>query len=158
MDTIQLKAVSVRLKSMWSSSSEQTHSLKIVPRLLIVDDEETVCFSMSDYFSLHGYLVDTARDLAEASRLIAVEDYHVIIQDLRLDATGDKSGIHVIRIAHQKCPETRIVVLTAYGSGEIEKETRRWGASAFLQKPKPLSQVAQVVQNLIEAPLRKLAS
>ena len=154
MGIMHLRTVSGRLKSFWGRTPART----INPRLLIVDDEETVCFSMSEYFSLHGYLVDTAHDLAEASRLIAAEDYQVIIQDLRLDSTGDTSGINVIRIAHQKCPATHIVVLTAYGSNEMERETRRYGASAFLQKPKPLSQVAQVVQSLLESPVRKLAS
>jgi len=49
-------------------------------------------------------------------------------------------------------PQTRIIVLTAYGSSEMEDEARRCGADAFLRKPKPLSQVAQVVQGLLEAP------
>ena len=31
------------------------------PRLLVVDDEESICFSMSEYFSLHGFNVDTAQ-------------------------------------------------------------------------------------------------
>jgi len=44
------------------------------------------------------------------------------------------------------------VVLTSYGSPEIEAEARTAGADAFLRKPKPLSQVAQVVQGLIESP------
>jgi len=43
-------------------------------------------------------------------------------------------------------------VLTSYGSQEFEEEARRAGADAFLHKPKPLSQVAQVVQGLIESP------
>jgi FixJ family two-component response regulator len=43
-------------------------------------------------------------------------------------------------------------VLTAYGSIEVETETMKNGADAFLRKPKPLSQVAQVIQGLIDSP------
>ncbi len=126
-----------------------------LPRLLIVDDEESICFSMSEYFSLHGYKVDTAREFDQAEKLVENTDYQVIIQDLRLSTTRNPDGLDVIKLAHKNHPETRIVVLTAYGSAEMEDEARRCGADAFLRKPKPLSQVAQVVQGLIESPAKE---
>ncbi|CAN5856124.1 hypothetical protein BH18ACI4_BH18ACI4_06590 [soil metagenome] len=126
-----------------------------VPRLLVVDDEESICFSMSEYFSLHGFNVDTAREIEEAEKLVENFEYRVIIQDLRLGATRNPDGLDIIRLAHKRHPETRIVVLTAYGSAEMEDEARRSGADAFLRKPKPLSQVAQVVQGLIESPAKQ---
>jgi DNA-binding NtrC family response regulator len=124
------------------------------PRLLVVDDEESICFSMSEYFSLHGFKVDTAREVEEAEKLVESTEYRVIIQDLRLGTTRDPDGLNIIKMAHERNPETRIIVLTAYGSAEMEDEARRCGADAFLRKPKPLSQVAQVVQGLIESPAK----
>ncbi len=123
-----------------------------MPRLLVVDDEESICFSMGDYFSLHGFNVDTAKEFEEAERLIETTDYRVIIQDLRLGSTRNPDGLDIIKLVHKRNPDTRIIVLTAYGSDEIEDEARRAGADAFLRKPKPLSQVAQVVQGLLESP------
>jgi DNA-binding NtrC family response regulator len=120
--------------------------------LLVVDDEESICFSMREYFSQHGFKVDTARELEEAEGLINATDYGVIIQDLRLGLTRNPDGIEIIRLVHKRNPDTRIIVLTSYGSKEVEEEARRAGADAFLRKPKPLSQVAQVVQGLIESP------
>ena len=128
-----------------------------MPRLLVVDDEASICFSMSEYFSLHGFKVDTARETEEAEKLIEATSYEVIIQDLRLGATRDPDGLKIIKLANQRNPQTRIVVLTAYGSSEIEDEAKRCGADAFLRKPKPLSQVAQVVQGLIESPAKQSA-
>ena len=128
-----------------------------VSRLLVVDDEESICFSMSEYFSLHGYKVDTARELEDAEKLVESTEYQVIIQDLRLGTNRDADGLHIIRLAHRRHPDTRIIVLTAYGSAEMEDEAIRCGADAFLRKPKPLSQVAQVVQGLIESPAKQAA-
>jgi len=128
-----------------------------IPRLLVVDDEESICFSMCEYFSLQGYKVDTAREMEEAEKLVESSEYQVIIQDLRLATTRDPDGLNVIKLAHQRHPSTRIIVLTAYGSAEMEDEARRCGADAFLRKPKPLSQVAQVVQGLIESPAKQAA-
>ena len=128
-----------------------------MPRLLVVDDEESICFSMSEYFSLHGFKVDTARDLEEAEELIETTAYEVVIQDLRLGMTRNPDGLDIIRRIQERNPSTRIIILTAYGSTEMEDEARRCGADAFLRKPKPLSQVAQVIQGLIEAPPKHAA-
>jgi DNA-binding NtrC family response regulator len=127
------------------------------PRLLVVDDEESICFSMSEYFSLQGYKVDTASEVEEAEKLLGATNYRVVIQDLRLTMTNSHDGFDMIRLIKKHNPQARIVVLTAYGSAEIEDEARRCGADAFLRKPKPLSQVAQVVQGLIESPPRRAA-
>jgi DNA-binding NtrC family response regulator len=123
-----------------------------MPRLLVVDDEESICFSMSEYFMHHGFKVDTAQEIEEAEKLIESTNYSVVIQDLRLGINKNPDGLEIIRLINSRNPATRIIVLTAYGSSEMEDEARRSGADAFLRKPKPLSQVAQVVQGLIEAP------
>ena len=123
-----------------------------MPRLLIVDDEESICFSMSEYFSLHGFKVDTATEVEEVEKLLEVQDYKVIIQDLRLGTTHNSDGLEMIRMVRDHNPQARIIVLTSYGSAEVEDEAKRCGADAFLRKPKPLSQVAQVVEGLLESP------
>ena len=126
-------------------------------RLLIVDDEESICFSMSEYFSMHGYDVDTARETEDAEKLLESTEYKVVIQDLRVGKNGNPEGLEMIRTIRAQNPQTRIIVLTAYGSAEMEAEARRSGADAFLRKPKPLSEVAQVVEGLIESPVRHAA-
>jgi len=160
---LTLKTVSGRLWELFRGR-EQT-AVEITDRaesgstkLLVVDDEESICFSMSEYFSQQGFAVDTAREIEEAEGLIKEIDYQVIIQDLRLGLARHPDGIDIIKLVHKRNPETRIVVLTSYGSPEVEAEARRAGADAFLRKPKPLSQVAQVVQGLIESPRSGTAS
>ena len=123
-------------------------------QLLIVDDEESICFSMKEYFTHHGFAVETVTDRHEAERKIRSGKFDVLIQDLRLGVTKDQDGLEIIRLAHECSPETRIVVLTAYGSSEVEHEAKASGADAFLRKPQPLSQVAQVVRGLLESPRR----
>lgn len=155
-----LKTVSGRLREFFRGWGQVTVGNRTDggPRnLLVVDDEESICFSMREYFSQHGYNVDTAREMDEAEGLIRETDYKVIIQDLRLGLTRHPDGIEIIKLVHKRNPDTRIIVLTSYGSKEVEEEARRAGADAFLRKPKPLSQVAQVVQGLIESPRARTA-
>jgi DNA-binding NtrC family response regulator len=156
---LKLKTVSGRLKEFfWGRDQTEIDRVEKTPRnLLVVDDEESICFSMSEYFSQHGFKVDTAREKEEAEGLIKETEYRVIIQDLRLGLERRSEGIEIIKLVHERNPNTRIVVLTAYGSPEAEAEARNAGADAFLRKPKPLSQVAQVVQGLIESPRTRAA-
>jgi DNA-binding NtrC family response regulator len=142
---------------MWVGRDDDSSKEVLTPRLLVVDDEESICFSMSEYFSLQGYRVDTAQEMEEAEKLIEATEYKVVIQDLRLGTNRNPDGLDMIKLIRDQNPETRIVVLTAYGSVEMEDEARRCGADAFLRKPKPLSQVAQVVQGLIESPPKQSA-
>lgn len=157
---LTLKTVSGRLKELFRGRDQTANDrVESTPRnLLVVDDEESICFSMSEYFSQHGFKVDTAREKEEAEGLIKQTEYRVIIQDLRLGLQRRSEGLEIIKLVHERNPNTRIVVLTAYGSPEAEEEARNAGADAFLRKPKPLSQVAQVVQGLIESPRTRAAA
>lgn len=157
---LKLKSVSGRLRELFRGREQRALTDRAEPgsrNLLVVDDEESICFSMSEYFSQHGFKVDTARELEEAERLIKSTDYKVIIQDLRLGLTRQPDGLEIIKLVHKRNPDTRIVVLTSYGSTEAEESARHAGADAFLRKPKPLSQVAQVIQGLIESPRTRAA-
>jgi len=118
-------------------------------KLLVVDDEESICFSMSEYFSLHGYQVDCAQTREEAESLLGVKGYSLVIEDIRLGGINDTEGLDVIEYIRQHHPKTRIIVLTAFGSSEMEAEARQRGADVFLRKPKPLSDLAQVIFGLI---------
>jgi len=159
---LTLKRVSGRLRELFLGRAQTAavpdRAKRASTKLLVVDDEESICFSMREYFSEHGFKVDTARELEEAEGLIKGTDYEVIIQDLRLGVDPRPDGLEIIKLVHEQNPETRIVVLTSYGSPAVEAEARRAGADAFLRKHKPLSQVAQVVQGLIESPRTHTAS
>ena len=118
-------------------------------RILIVDDEEPILFAMREYFAAHGFSVDCARETAEAESLLAHKDYAVAILDLRLSGTRGAEGLDLVASVRAISPATRIILLTAYGSREIEAEARRLGADAFLHKPKPLAEVAQIASGLM---------
>lgn len=116
-----------------------------------MDDEEPILFAMREYFTTKGYQVDCARETQEAEALLAENDYALAILDLRLSGTQGAEGLDIIESVREQSPQTRIILLTAYGSREIEAEARRRGADAFLHKPKPLSEVAKIASGLMAA-------
>jgi DNA-binding NtrC family response regulator len=119
-------------------------------RILMVDDKTTLCFAMREYFKLYSYQVDCAHDVDGATTLLNTSRYGVVIADLDLGGIHNLDGFKVIKMVQEQFPETRIIVLTAYGSAEVESAARDCGVSAFLHKPKPLSEVARIVFQLLQ--------
>jgi len=119
-------------------------------KILIVDDEEAILFAMRDYLTACGGEVDCAQDLDEAQALLSASHYAVVIADLRLTGLGGTEGLQLVSLVRNQSPGTRVVVLTAYGTQEMESEALRRGADAVLRKPKPLNQILQVVSGLVQ--------
>lgn len=118
------------------------------PRLLVVDDEEPILSAIRDYFEAQGYEVDCARELEEAEALLSHIRYALLIADLRLTGVHGNEGLELIRFACDRSPWTRTIVLTGYGSTEIETEAIGRGVDAFLQKPQPLAQLVAIADSL----------
>lgn len=114
-------------------------------KMLVVDDEKTITLAIKHYFAHHGYAVDCAQELEEAEALMANVGYDVVIADLRLTGIHGSEGLEIVRSVRERYPNTRVILLTAYGSPEIEEAAQRFGVHSFLQKPKPLAELAQVV-------------
>lgn len=118
-------------------------------RLLIIDDEEAILFAMRAYFTRRGYAVDCAREQRQAEELLAAGEYAVVIADLRLTGTHGAEGLEILGLVRERWPRTRLVLLTAYGSSELETEALRRGADAFLHKPQSLPDVERLVAGLV---------
>ena len=150
---LNLKTVSGRLRELFRGrdQSASLHHAEPGPRnLLVVDDEESICFSMSEYFSQHGFKVDTAHEMEEVEGLITQTEYKVLIQDLRLSMARRFDGIDIIKLVHKRNPDTRIVVLTSYGSPEAEAEAAvasRSGSSRF-DRIAPIARTVETVKQV----------
>jgi len=120
-------------------------------RLLIIDDEPPIRFALARYFGSFGCVVDTAGTVEEAETLIAAADYQAAIIDVRLSRGDD--GLALAGVLRNRYPEAKLVLLTAYGSADLEAEAREQGVDAVLNKPKPLADIAAVLEVLLSEPL-----
>lgn len=119
--------------------------------MLVVDDEKSITFAIKNYFVRHGYGVDCAQELEEAEALMTHLSYDVVIADLRLTGIHGSEGLEIVRTVRERHPNTKVILLTAYSTPEIEAAANRYGVHSFLQKPKPLAELAQVVFSVVPA-------
>lgn len=119
------------------------------PRILIVDDEESLLKVLSD--SLEGlageYEVVTAANGLEALEHLEEHPFELVITDYRMD---EMDGLELLEAIRSIRPETRVIMMTAYGSDELEEESRRLQAYRFLSKPLKLNTFRQVVEEALD--------
>jgi DNA-binding response OmpR family regulator len=121
-------------------------------KLLIIEDEDSILFAFHDYFTRLGYEVVCAPSRQQAEALIADSSYAAVVVDLRLGAGEEYQGLELARRVRERDPRTRVMIMTAYGTPQVEAEARRIGIDAFLHKPHPLGDVARLIAELTAAP------
>ena len=118
-------------------------------RMLIIDDEESIRESIQLYFDHHGYSVDVAGSVREATEHLVAAPYDIVITDLRLTQLPGYGGLEILRIVKDNAPKTVTILLTAYGSDEIERQAHELGVDRVIAKPLPLSELAGVITALL---------
>jgi DNA-binding NtrC family response regulator len=120
-----------------------------VVHILVVDDEEAILFALEEYVRARGCMIHAAREFEEAHALLSNIQYHLVVTDLRLGGIHRAEGLDVVSMVRECCPQTKVMVLTAYGDAAMEAEATRRGAHAFLHKSMPLRDIAQVAMELL---------
>ncbi|UCC39079.1 MAG: response regulator [Candidatus Aminicenantes bacterium] len=115
--------------------------------MLVVEDEDIMREALSDYFSDEGHKVDTADDGDKALEKFNLEDYNVMIVDLKLPG---RDGLSVLKEIRAKNPKARVIIITAYPSIETAKEAIRGGATDYLPKPFELDYLETIIRQSYE--------
>lgn len=100
--------------------------------VLVVDDEPAMRMALAVNFERTGWRVDTATGVHEALQKIQSNCYPLVVTDVRMP---DGSGLQVMRTVRKTCPETAVILLTAYGTVSEAVQAMRGGACDYLTKP-----------------------
>jgi two-component system response regulator RegA len=123
------------------------------PSLLIVDDDAVFRERLARAFNTRGYLVHTASNHAEGIAIARSESPEMAVVDLRMPGP---SGLELIRDLKEIDPETRILVLTGYGSIATTIDAMRLGAVYYLQKPADADQILAAFAQSERSPLESI--
>ncbi len=104
----------------------------MTPAILIVEDDELMRSFLMQILSEEGYRVAAAEDGKEGLAKVLSGDFDLVISDLRLPKL---SGLDLLREGRQEKPETRWIIITAFGSIGNAVEAIKAGASDYLTKP-----------------------
>jgi two-component system nitrogen regulation response regulator GlnG len=117
-----------------------------VPKLLIIDDEPAIRFSIEAVLDSEEISVFGAETADEGLRLAAEESPDVVLLDIRL---GPRSGLDVFHHLRQIDPKGLVIFITGHGSTDTAIEAMKLGAYDYLTKPLDLHQLRQVVEQAL---------
>jgi DNA-binding NtrC family response regulator len=116
-------------------------------RLLIVEDEDTLCKSLQRVFSKEGYEVDRADSAESAFKLLEGNSYDLIITDIILPGI---SGIELMTKYRETNPAQKVIIITAYASLTTAVEALKAGASDFIIKPLMHDEMKRAVSRALD--------
>ncbi len=119
-----------------------------VKKVLIVDDEETLTWSMAKSLSKDRdkYEVMVANDGKEALGLLKRNKIDLVITDIRMP---DINGLDLLLRVKKEYPHTKVIIMTAYGSSEIRREANRRGSLYYVEKPFEISEIRKIIIDLL---------
>ena len=120
-------------------------------RMLVVDEADAIRVVLRVYFEALGFAVDCARGLAQARELLERHAYDVVISDMCLEGPLGREGFEVAERVRELSPGTRTLMLTAFGSADVEREAQEHGVDLLLCKPQPLPDLAHHVADLLRS-------
>jgi two-component system response regulator RegA len=123
------------------------------PLILLVDDDERLRERLARALEKRGYLVRTAGNYDEALAAAQASSPELAVVDLRMPGP---SGLELIRALKENDPETRILVLTGYGSIATTVDAMRLGAVYYLQKPADADDIIAAFARAEAPPLEAL--
>lgn len=116
-------------------------------KILIVDDELSILLSLSYLLKTEGVEVLACNELEEAEEALAHAKFDLVLADIRMSGVNGIEGLELLSYVKEKF-DTKVIIMTGYGSPEIEAEAYRRGASHYFQKPLEINELLGKVAEL----------
>jgi ActR/RegA family two-component response regulator len=118
---------------------------KTKPEILFVDDDQAIRATLPLVLESFGFKVTSAANTRDAIRLIANQQFDVLIADLNIDRQGD--GFTIVSAMRSTRPEAVTFILTGYPAFEAALDAIRQQVDDYFLKPAEASQIVQAIED-----------
>jgi DNA-binding NtrC family response regulator len=135
------------------SKSDLAIPIKLGTRILVVDDEQSMCEFLRIMLSKEGYSVTSLTSANQAilelrqSTLAPDKKYALVITDLMMP---EMSGLELLKSAQKVDFDLDFIVMTAYGSIDTAVEALKNGAHDYITKPFKVDEIKIAIKNAID--------
>ena len=118
--------------------------------MLIVDDEKPFLLSVTDGLAAYAkdFTVLTAINGKEAVKALSTSEVNLVVTDLRMPKMD---GFELLAYMSGNYPDIPVIVMTAYGTPEIEERLQKMGTFHYLEKPLDLNVLADKITDSLAA-------
>ncbi|OGW61001.1 MAG: nitrogen regulation protein NR(I) [Nitrospirae bacterium RBG_16_64_22] len=114
----------------------------LAPRVLVVDDDESICWVLSKALDKAGFAVTVAHSGPEALERLALEPPSIVLMDIRMPGMSGLDALEKIRAERR---DVQVIIMTAQSTMTHAIEAMKRGAYDYLTKPFDTDQVTALV-------------
>jgi DNA-binding NtrC family response regulator len=117
-------------------------------KVLILDDEPIVGRQLKQTLSRYGLDVETFEKPDLAVARMEETRFDVVVSDIRMQGI---SGLQLLEFIRTKSARTKVIIITAYTSREVEREALAKGAFGYVTKPFKPRDLLQIINRAAQA-------
>ena len=117
-------------------------------KILVVDDEPAILMALSHAFKNEDTLVITSSSMEDAEEALDKYRFDLVIADIRLSGIEGMEGLELLSYIKRISPETKVIIMTAYGSHEMMDSAYKRGACHYYEKPIDIKDLISKVQEV----------
>ncbi len=118
------------------------------PKVLVVDDEESIRDFLQIMLQKEGYEVTLAEDGLKALDLLKKKSFDLVISDLQMP---NMTGVELLKEVKNNYPQLLFMMITAFGTTESAVEAMKMGAYDYITKPFKLDEVRIIIRNALRS-------
>ena len=120
-----------------------------IKNVLVVDDEEDLTWSIAKHLSKdkEQYRLLAVNSAADALDILKKNAIELVISDIRMP---EISGLDLLLKIRENYPSTKVIIMTAYGSSEIQEEANKRGCFKYIEKPFEINKLRQMILDTVE--------
>jgi len=112
--------------------------------ILIVDDDTSLCRSMSLVLRRRGYAVSTAEDGLKAIDMVKERPFDIVFMDIKMPVMD---GVETHRRIKEIRPDAMVMMMTAYTVEDLVQQALQDGAYGIIYKPLDMEKVAAIIDD-----------
>ena len=114
----------------------------MLPRILIVDDDEGLARIIGEYLSACGFDSEPAASAAQARNCLMRSKYAAVLSDFQMPG---ESGLDLLSHVKSRYPGLPFVMMTGARSSRLKHEAMMMGSSGYIEKPFRLEDLVKAV-------------
>jgi DNA-binding NtrC family response regulator len=117
-------------------------------RILIVDDEPTILLTLSYALQSKDVEVVTASRLEPAEEALKRNPFDLVIADIRMSGMLGVEGLELLSYIRRNWPQTKVIIMTAHGTDDVQQDAYDRGATHYYQKPVDIRVLMRKIEEL----------
>ena len=113
--------------------------------ILIVDDNDSLCTTLSLILKRKGYAAATVKDGLEAIEKVRKNHFDMLLMDIKMPVMN---GVETYRRIKEIRPESVVVMMTAYAVEDLIQEALEEGAFGVIYKPLDIEKVVALIERV----------